>query len=79
MSTEKLLKIKEQIDAAKNKKIEINTKRTSTIEQMKAKFGVDNIEDADKELKKRGEELDKIETEFNEGLTQLEASFPFGE
>ncbi len=75
MATEKLTKIKNQIEKAKRDQAEISGKRSSTIEAMKNKFGVDNILDAEKELKKRGEELDAMEVEFEKGETELINSY----
>lgn len=78
MSTENLQKIKSQIEKAKTEQSEIQGKRSSTIETMKDKFGVDTIEAAEKELSKRGTELDKMENDFNSGYKELEESYDWG-
>lgn len=78
MSVEKLLKIKEQIEAAKNKQAEIRGKIVSTQEQMQVRFKVKTVEEADQELKRRAFELDRMETEFEEGMKELEAAYPWG-
>jgi len=68
MSTEKLLKIKSQIDQAKSKQSEIRGKRTSTEEQMQAKFKIKTIVAAEKDLKERATELEK-------GNSEIEAAY----
>lgn len=78
MTTEKLTKIKAQIEKAKRDQSEISGKRSSTVETMKSKFGVDNISDAEAELKKRGEELDTMESEFDKGEKELISSYDWG-
>jgi len=78
MTTEKLTKIKNQIEKAKREQSEIQGKRSSTTESMKNKFGVENISDADEELSKRGKELDTMENEFEKGEKELEKSYDWG-
>lgn len=75
MSTERLLKIKEQIDEAKNKQAEIRGKRSNAEEQMLNQFGIKTIEEGNKELKKRGEELDQLESKFEKEMKDLESSY----
>jgi len=75
MSTERLLKIKEQIEDAKIKQSEITGQIKSIQEQMKQKFEVDNLEEAEKKLKEIGKELDKQEAEFATGMEELEKAY----
>ncbi|MBU2249410.1 MAG: hypothetical protein KKD77_21860 [Gammaproteobacteria bacterium] len=75
MSTEKLIAIKAQIDQAKSKQSEIRGKRTSTEEQMQAKFKIKTIVAAEKDLKERASELDSMETEFEKGNSEIEAAY----
>lgn len=77
MTTEKLNKIKTQIEKSKRDQSEIQGKRSSTVETMKSKFGIDNITDAEVELKKRGEELDTMENEFDKGEKDLLNAYPW--
>lgn len=71
----KLLKIKNKIDEAKNKKAEITGQIKSTIEQMKQKFDVDNLEDAELLLAGMGRDLDEKEAAFNKKLDELESAY----
>lgn len=75
-TSEKLLQMKSQIDKAKNEEAETRGKKQTTQEQMKSKFGVDTVEAAEKELKSRAADLDKMEDEFEKGVTELIEKFP---
>ena len=79
MSTEKLLKIKEEIEKAKSQQSEVRGKRTSTEDQMQTKFGVKTVEKAGQELKTRATKLDQAESEFEGGMAELESTHPWGE
>lgn len=78
MTTEKLNKIKNQIEKAKRDQSEIQGKRSTIVESMKNKFSVDSIVDAEKELKKRGDELDSMENTFEKGEKELEQAYSWG-
>lgn len=71
MSTEKLLKIKSQIDEAKTKQSEIKGQISGVEQQMLSKFDVKELKAAEKKLKNMGIELDKKEKEFEIGMAEL--------
>jgi len=75
MSTQRLLKIKEQIENAKTQGAEVKGKIESVEDQMAAKFKVKTADAADKELKKRSSELDKMEKDFSAGEEALEEAY----
>ena len=77
MSTERLLKIKEQIDDAGIKQAEVTGEIKSVTSQMDQKFSDKNLSEAEKELKKIGDNLDKSETEFKSGMETLENAYPW--
>ena len=79
MTTQRLLQIKEKIDNAKTQQAEITGQIRSTEEQMFAKFKVKTAEDASKELKKRAEDLDQMEKEFEMGEAELERAYSWEE
>lgn len=79
MTTQRLLQIKEQIDNAKTKGAQISGQIQSIEDQMNTKFKVKTPEAADKELKRRSGELDKMEKDFEAGQDALEKNFPFDE
>lgn len=76
MSTEKLLKIKAQIDEAKDKKARIQGQISGIEQQMLSKFDVKELKAAEKKLKDMGIELDKKEKKFEVGMSKLEENFP---
>jgi len=74
MSTERLLEIKRQIEKAKTSQAEIKGQISGIEEQMEKKFKIKTISAAEKELKKRGADLDKMEMAFDKGVSELEAA-----
>ena len=79
MTTQRILQIKEKIDNAKTQQAEVKGQIRSVEEQMSTKFKVKTVDVASKELKKRAEELDQMEGEFEAGETELEKEFPWDE
>jgi len=79
MTTQRLLEIKEKIDNAKTQQAEIKGQIRSIEEQMTAKFKVKTTEEANKELKKRAEELDQMEKNFEKGEEELEKAYSWEE
>jgi uncharacterized protein (DUF3084 family) len=76
MSTEKLLKIKEQIDNAKTEKAKISGQISGVEQQMQSKFNIKGVKAAEKKLAAMGSELDSKEKEFDDGMAELERNFP---
>jgi len=79
MSTKRLLEIKNQIDEAKSKQSEITGQIKSIKEQMKQKFKISDLNEAEKLLEKMGIELDAQETEFEKGMEKLEEAYNWGD
>ncbi len=75
MSTERLLEIKNQIDGAKSKQSEVTGQIKSIDDQMEQQFNVKTLSAAEKELKNMGQEIDKKEAEFTDGLEGLESAY----
>ena len=75
MSTERLMKIKSQIDEAKNELSEVSGRIKSETDRMEQQFGVRKTKDAEKKLKETGDNLDKKEAEFKKGMTEIEESY----
>jgi len=69
---ERVLEIKEQIEAAKTKQAGIKGQIKEIESQMSARFKVTNTTEAEKKLEKIGIELDKLNQQFTEKLEQLE-------
>jgi len=79
LTTQRLLEIKEKIDNAKTQQAEVKGQIRSIEEQISAKFKVKTAEDANKELKKRAEELDQMEKSFEAGEEELEKAYSWEE
>lgn len=75
MSTERLLQIKDQIDGAKTQQAEIKGKLSGVKEQMQTGFEVKDLSAAEKKLEGMGNDLDKMETQFNESMEELEGAY----
>lgn len=75
MSTEKLLKIKGQIDNAKTEKAKISGQISGVEQQMQSKFNIKGVKAAEKKLAAMGSELDSKEAKFDEGMSELEKSY----
>lgn len=75
MSTERLMKIKSQIDEAKNELSEVSGRIKSETDRMEQQFGVRKTKDAEKKLKETGDDLDKKEVEFKKGMVEIEESY----
>lgn len=73
-NTEKLLKIKKQIDEAKSKQSEIKGQKEAIEKQIIDKFDID-ISEVDKKLDEMASELDEMEEKFNKDLEKLEESY----
>jgi len=73
--TEKLMKIKNQIEDAKVKSSEIKGKKSALESQIKQTFNID-VSEIDSELDRMAEELDEKEAKFQEGMEKLEKEFP---
>lgn len=76
MSTEKLLKIKGQIDNAKTEKAKISGQISGVEQQMQSKFNIKGVKAAEKKLAAMGSELDSKEKEFDDDMAELERNFP---
>jgi len=70
----KLTKIKAVIDAAKSKKDRLEGTKENLFLQLK-QYGCDSKEKGQTELDRLDGELKRLETEFDEGLSNLEKSY----
>jgi uncharacterized coiled-coil protein SlyX len=77
MSTERLLEIKKQIESAKTKHAGIQGQIKEIESQMFSRFKVKTVSEASDTVAKLGEELDKLNHQFNEGMEKLEDAHPW--
>jgi chromosome segregation ATPase len=75
MKAQRLMQIKSQIEDAKTRQAEIKGQISGIIEQMKAKFKVADLPEAEKRLESMGADLDEKERQFQEGMSQLEEAY----
>ena len=73
-STKRLMKIKSQIDEAKNKLSENSGQIKSETDRIEQQFGIRKTKDAEKKLNEIGNDLDKKEEEFKKGMSEIEES-----
>lgn len=78
MNTERLLQIKDWIDEAKTKQAELKGKLSGIREQMRTGFEVKDLPAAEKKLEGMANDLDKMEAQFDEGMTKLENAYDWG-
>ena len=75
MNTERLLKIKSQIDNAKSEQSEVAGQIKSTDDQIERRFDVKGLKKAKKKLNEIGDNLDNKETEFKKESQELEDAY----
>lgn len=73
--SEKLLKMKEKIDKAKADVSRLEGSKDQLYKTLKKDFKCKTLKDAEKKVKKIGEELDKKEVALTEGITGLENKY----
>jgi len=74
--TDRLTKIKEKIERAKEAQAKLQGAIEQEIKQLSEEFGLNNIKDAEKALDKMEEELDTMENSLEKGIKKLEGMIP---
>ena len=77
--TIELMKMKKQVDAAKNDLAEAQGEKKSVLKQMSDKFGCSDKKQAEKKLKQINKEIEKKEDEFLEKMDSLKSNFPWAD
>ena len=72
---EKLLKMKDKINKAKENIARIKGRKEQLYETLKKDFDCTVLKEAEKKLKKINEELDKKETALKDGVVALEEKY----
>jgi len=75
MTEKELLRLKEEIDEAKEKFLQFKGQREALIQQLKDNWGCSSIEDANKLLSEMSEEVESINSEIIDGITKLEQQY----
>lgn len=66
-----LLKMKQELESKKTRVTALRTQLDMYTSQLKEQFGLDSVEQADKELERMGKELDKKEGALNRRINAL--------
>lgn len=74
MGIDKLNEMKEKIEKAKTEKSRLEGKMDELKDQLK-KAGYDSVKEAEEALVKMEETLDKLDAEFESGITELEEKY----
>ena len=72
MTEKDLLRLKKDIDEAKNTLAELNGQKGTLTKQLKENWGCSTIEEAEKVLKKMQIEIEKIQEDIDSGISELE-------
>ena len=72
MTEKDLLRLKKDIDEAKNTLAELNGQKGTLTKQLKENWDCSTIEEAEKVLKKMQIEIEKIQEDMDSGISELE-------
>ena len=72
MTEKDLLRLKKDIDEAKNTLAELNGQKGTLTKQLKENWDCSTIEEAEKVLKKMQIEIEKIQEDIDSGISELE-------
>lgn len=73
----KLDLMKQEIDQAKTNQAVVKSQIQNIQDEMKKKYGIATLEESKTEISKREKSLDKLESEFDSELKELEEKFPW--
>ena len=73
----KLDLMKQEIDKAKTNQAVVKSQIQNIQDEMKKKYGIATLEESKTEISKREKSLDKLESEFDSELKELEEKFPW--
>lgn len=73
----KLQEAKEKISKAKTDQAVLESQIKTVQEEMKTKFDISSLDDAEIEINKRSKNLNKIESDFDIELSKFENEFPW--
>lgn len=75
ITTENLLKLKEEVTEAKNTVLELNGQQTALLKQLKDIWKCSSIEEAEKKLKKLKNEIVSLEEQIEKGVEEIEENY----
>lgn len=75
--SDKLMSIKKKIDEAKTRKAQLEGKLEALMSELKSKYGVSTIEEADQKIVNLGNQIQLWEEEIEKGLKELSTKYGF--
>jgi chromosome segregation ATPase len=75
LTTDELMSMKEEIDDAKIKVSELNGQLKYLKEQLDTQFGCKTVEEAEKLIKEKDVEIQKLNKQLEEGCAELEEQY----
>jgi hypothetical protein len=75
MTEKDLLRLKRDIDEAKNTLAELTGQKITLTKQLKEEWECSTIEDAETILKKTQAEIEEIQKDINSGISELEETY----
>ena len=76
MNEQKLLRLKEKIDAAKSKVSELKGQKKHILQTLQKEHGCQAIEDAENKIEKLGIESETLQEKIDTISTELEENYP---
>lgn len=75
MTEKDLLKLKEEIDEAKEKFLQLKGQRDALLQQLKENWGCNSIKEGNKLLEDMKKEVESLNAEIVEGIDKLEENY----
>jgi prefoldin subunit 5 len=75
MKEQDLLKLKREIDEAKDSVNQLKGQQTALLKQLKDEFGCSSLEEAEKKIAKMKKELELLTESIENGLEELEEKY----
>ena len=77
MTEQDLLKLKKEVDDAKQNVSELKGQQTALLKQLKDDWKCNSIEDAEKKLKTMNKEIDSLQQQIEKGIQEIEEKYEF--
>lgn len=75
MSKQELMKLKDDIEEAKQQKAKDEGRLDSLMERLDTEFGIKTLNEAEKEVAKIEKEITGLEKEYNDGFKKLKENY----
>jgi len=75
MTEQQLLKLKQDVDAAKTKVSELTGQRTALMKQLKDDWSCKTVEEAEAKLQSMESAVEQLSQQIDEGVTELKGKY----